>query len=263
MKADTSDRPGVGNLVWQQLRYHNKLFWRTPIAAFFTLVFPLMLLFLLVALFGNEEIEGLGLTTAQFSAPGLGVFAAVSAAYTGLAISTATARDRGLLKRVRGTPLPSWAYITGRLASTVYQAAIAVVLMMAVGVVLFEVTIVPRMAPAALVTFVLGVGCFAALGMLVAAISPSGDAAPAITNATLLPLAFISDIFFPMREPTWLEVTARVFPLRHFAVPFRDSFDSAQTGFGFNWLSLGVMLAWGLVAFLVAQRRFRWEPRGG
>lgn len=264
MTTETITRPKVGQLVWQQFRYQNKVFWRTPIAAFFTIVFPLMLLVLFTAIFGNDVIEGLGITTAQFFTPGLAVFAAVSASYTSLAISTAIARDNGILKRVRGTPIPPWAYIAGRVASAIYLAFVAIVLMMAVGIVFYGVRLIPRTIPAALLTFFIGVGAFAALGMLVAAISPNGDAAPAITNATLLPVAFISDIFFPVADPpAWMEIAGNIFPLKPFANAFRDAFDPTLSGAQFHWPELGYLVLWGVAATLLAVRLFRWEPSSG
>jgi len=251
-------------LVWQQFRYQNKVFWRTPIAAFFTIVFPLMLLVLFTAIFGNDEIEGLGITTAQYFTPGLAVFAAVSATYTNLAIGTAISRDNGILKRIRGTPIPPWAYIAGRVASSVYLAFLAMALMMTAGVVFYGVQIIARTLPAALLTFVVGVSCFAALGMLVAAISPNGDAAPAITNATLLPVAFISSIFFPIENPPrWMEIAGNLFPLKAFAEAFRDAFDPTLTGPQFHWPQIGYLALWGVVASLLAIRFFRWEPSSG
>ena len=254
----------MGRLIWEQFRYQNKIFWRTPIAAFFTLIFPLMLLILFTAIFGNDEIEGLGITTAQFFAPGLAVFAAVSAAYTGLAIGTAIARDNGILKRVRGTPIPPWAYIAGRVTSSVYLAAVAVTLMMGVGILAYGVKLFPRTIPAMIVTFLVGVTCFAALGMLVAAVSPNGDTAPAITNATLLPVAFISGIFFPISAPPgWMEFAGNLFPLKHFAVAFRDCFDPTKTGMQFHWPELAYMTLWGVGAAALAIRLFKWEPRSG
>jgi ABC-2 type transport system permease protein len=262
--ADDMKRPSVGALVWQQFRYQNKVFWRTPIAAFFTIVFPLMLLVLFTAIFGNEEIEGTGITTAQYFTPGLAVFAAVSATYTNLGIGTAIARDNGILKRIRGTPIPPWAYIAGRVASAVYLAFIAMALMMAVGVIFYGVQIIARTLPAALLTFVVGVSCFAALGMLVAALSPNGDAAPAITNATLLPVAFISNIFFPIDDPPrWMEIAGNFFPLKAFAESFRDAFDPTLAGAQFHWPQIGYMLLWGVVATILAIRFFRWEPSAG
>ena len=264
MTIETTSRPTVGQLIWHQFRYQNKIFWRTPIAAFFTMVFPLMLLILFTAIFGNDVIEGMGVTTAQFFTPGLAVFAAVSASYTSLAIGTAMARDNGILKRVRGTPIPPWAYIAGRVASSVYLAFIAIVLMMAVGIIFYGVQLYPRTLPAALVTFIVGVGCFAALGLLVAAISPNGDAAPAITNATLLPVAFISNIFFPIEDPPrWMEVAGDFFPLKHFADAFRACFDPTLTGMQFQWPQLGYMALWGLIAAFLSIKLFKWEPSSG
>ena len=256
-----NDRPESFSLIWQQIRYQNKLFWRTPIAAFFTLVFPLMILVLFTAIFGNEAEPG-GITPAQFFAPNLAVFSAVSATYTNLAIGTAISRDNGILKRVRGTPLPPWIYLAGRIGSATYIAAVSVVVMMAVGALAYGVEIPWRGIPAAVLAFLVGVACFSALGMLVAALAPNGDSAPAITNATLLPLAFVSDIFFRVENPPrWLELIGDIFPLKHFAIAFRDPLNPVLEGFQVHWGRLGYMALWGLAAVVLATRFFRWEPR--
>jgi ABC-2 type transport system permease protein len=259
-EAPTS-APSVFRLVWEQFRFQNKIVWRTPISVFFTLVFPLMLLLLFTAIFGNEQVEGLGVTTAQFFTPGLAVFAAVSATYTGLAIGTAIARDNGILKRVRGAPIPPSAYMTGRVASSIWLALLATLIMMAVGVAFFGVQIYARTLPAVIVTFFVGTLCFSALGLLVAAVSPNGDATPAITNATLLPIAFVSDIFIPLNQaPAWLTTIGDIFPLKAFAVAFRDGFDPTLVGAQWHWKELGIMVAWGVVGAILALRFFKWEP---
>lgn len=265
MPDETAGRPGAARLLWEQTGYQNKLFWRSPVSAFFTLIFPAFLLVLFTLLFGNEPLGDLGITTAQFYAPALAVFGAVSATYTNIAIGTAIARDEGILKRIRGTPLPPWIYLGGRIGSGVYIAAIAVLLMMGAGALLYGVDVIPRTLPAVIVTFLVGVGTFAALGLLVAAVAPSGESAPAIANATLLPLAFISDIFIATEQgaPGWLTRVADIFPLRHFAVAFADGFDPTLRGAQFHWDHLGVMALWGIGATLLAIRLFRWEPQGG
>lgn len=263
VQSDTDrGRPSVGELIWHQFRYQNKLFWRTPLAAFFTIVFPLGLLLLFIAIFGNEEIPELGVTTAQFFVPGLGIFAAVSATYTNLAINTAIARDNGILKRIRGTPIPPWAYMAGKIVSGIWLAAIALVLMMGVGLAFYGIELIPRTVPAAVLTFIIGVACFSALGLFVAAISPSGDVAPAITNATILPIAFISDVFLPLSDPpAWMDIAGDIFPLKPFVIAFRDAFDPTLTGLQFHWPELAVLLAWGIGATLLAIRFFKWEPQ--
>lgn len=262
-------RLSTSDQVYRQVRYQNTIFWRTPIAAFFTIVFPLMFLIVFTLVFGNDELGGLGVTTVQFYAPALAVFGAVSATYTNLSVSTAIARDEGILKRVRGTPLPPWVYIAGRIGSAAYLAVISAGLMLAVGVIVYGLQVFNESIPALTVTFLVGIACFAALGLLLAALVPSGESAPAVANATLLPLAFISDIFIPIGEdaPAWLDTVASIFPLKHFAVAFQDGFNpvfvAQQQSWidHFNWASLAVMTAWGVGGAVLAIRFFKWEPQ--
>ena len=266
-----SERPSNRALLWHQLRYQNLIFWRTPISAFFTLAFPLIFLFVFTLLIGNEFIGILGVSTAQFYTPSLAVFGAVTATYTNLAISTAFARDLGILKRVRGTPLQPWIYLGGRVGSATWVAVIAIVMMFAVGIGVYDVVLYAEAIPALLVTFLVGVGCFAALGLLIAALSPTGDSSPMVANGTLLPLAFISDIFIVpgASAPGWVGRVADVFPLKHFAVAFTESFNPAiVAGYDswldhFHWADIGVMLLWLVGGGLVAMRVFTWEPRAG
>jgi ABC-2 type transport system permease protein len=266
-----TDRPSNPSLVWGQIRYQNRIFWRTPISAFFTLVFPLMFLIVFGLVLGNEEIEETGLKVAQFYAPALAVFGAVSATYTNLAISTAIARDEGILKRVRGTPLPPWCYIAGRVGSAIYMAAISVAVMLVAGVAFYGLKIYGEAVPSLIVTFLVGVGTFAVLGLLLAALAPSGDSTPALANATLLPLAFFSDIFIVTGPdtPAWIIRFADFFPLRHFATAFIDGFEpifvSQHNGWldFVHWPDLGVMLLWLVIGGVLTVRNFTWEPRAG
>jgi len=261
----TEGRTPIVALTWQQVRYQNCLFWRTPVAAFFTIAFPLMFLLLFSVLFGTEEFEitGRGMfSVAQFYAPALAVFAAASATYTNIGVGTAIARDEGVLKRFRGTPLPPWTYVAGRIGSGVWIAFIATVVMMTVGVVAFNVNIESSKLPAALVTFVVGAACFAALGLALAAASPTGDSAPAVANATILPLAFVSDVFIAMdNPPDWLTAVGNFFPLKHFVRAFQDAFHPLVESPGFEFDHLAVMAVWGVVGTLLALKFFTWEPR--
>ena len=262
-------------LLIGQVRYQNKIFWRTPVAAFLALVFPLILLGVFGTIFGSQKIDALGVSIAQFYAPALAVYGAASAAYVNLAITTALARDEGILKRVRGTPLPPWIYLSGRVCSSTWVAIMAVAIMLVAGVLFFGVEIFGRTAVAAVVTFVFGVATFSALGLMVVAVVPNSDATPAVTNATLLPLAFVSNVFIaPFDDmPAWVQVVGDIFPLKHFAVAFGGAFNPTLSGSGFQWSAgageyailshLAVIAAWGLGAALVALRLFTWEPRGG
>ncbi len=252
-------------LLRQQVSYQNKLFFRTPISAFFTLVFPLMLLVLFGALFGSERIDELGVTVAQYFAPALAVFSAASANYNNISIGTAYQRDLGILKRIKGSPLPPWLFFVGKVVSTTLVAALAMVIMMTFGVIAYGVTIYPRTLAAAVITFLVGSACFASMGLLVAAVSPTGNAATAIANATLLPLAFLSGLFFPTTSetPQWLITVGDIFPLKHYNDAFQATFAPNTTGAQFDWFALGYMALWGAVALVLALRLFKWEARSG
>jgi ABC-type multidrug transport system permease subunit len=254
-------RPTTAAVIWQQLRHTNQAFWRSPIAAFFTIVFPLLFLVLLGALVGNQTVEGSDVRVAQFLTPAIAAFAATSAAFTSLAIGMVIDREEGILKRVRGTPLRPWMFMAARVGSTVWIALVAVALMLAVGMALFGVRLIPRTAPAALLTVAVGIGCFAALGLAVVALAPSQNATHAITNGFIIPLAFISGIFTQGDAlPRWMEIAGWIFPLKHFATALVATFNPFAEGAQFGWDHLAVMAAWGVAGVAVALRLFRWEP---
>jgi ABC-2 type transport system permease protein len=258
-------RPATGPLLLRQVRHQNKLFLRNPFSAFFALALPVMFLLLLGSLNSGQRLaERGGIRYAQFLTPGLLVFAVVSTCYTGLVTGVAVNRDLGILKRVRGTPLPGWVYVSARILSSVWFSVLGAAVMVAVGVVLFEVEVVWRMLPAAVVTLLLGAACFCALGMAVAALIPNGEAAPAVANFTILPVVFVSDLFFPLDDaPGWLQAVGSLFPVKHFGLAMEEAFNPSVPGSGFRWDHLAVLTLWGAAGLLVAVRKFRWEPRTG
>jgi ABC-2 type transport system permease protein len=264
-RAADERRPSVPSLLWRQVRHANTSFWRTPIAAFFTLLFPLIFLLLIGALAGNAIIDpATGLRLAQFLTPSMAVFGTAMAAFSTLAISVAVDREAGVLKRLRGSPLPVGVYVLGRIGSAAYTALLSVVILVAVGVTVYGVDIVWSKAAAALLTLVVGIACLAALGLAVAALVNRSEAVGAVANGLLIPLAFISGVFATGAElPTWLDRIAGVFPLRHFVDALSETFNPFHAGGGFVWESLAVMLAWAVAAGLVAVRFFRWEPSHG
>lgn len=255
-------RPSVGRLFWDQLRYANTGYWRTPIAAFFTLVFPLIFLLLIGVLAGNEVIDpSTGLRFAQFLTPAMAVFGAAMSAFSMLPITVAIDRDAGVLKRLRGTPLPPWVYLCARVGFATVIALLGVALVVGVAVAFYGVQIVWAKAPAAVLTLVIGIACLAALGMVVAALVSREEAVSAVTNGLLFPLAFISGIFTAGAIPDWLERISLVFPLRHFFEALSEAFNPYTPGLGYSWDNLAVLLAWTVAAAFVAARWFRWENR--
>jgi ABC-2 type transport system permease protein len=261
----TAGSPSDLWLLWRQIRAQNKLFLRNPFSAFFSLAFPVMFLLLFGSLNGSGRIAELNnIRYIQFLAPGMLAFAVISTCYTGLVTGVAINRDEGLLKRVRGTPLPPWVYITARILSAVFFSLVSAVVMVIAAVLLFHVEVIGRMLPAAAVTLLAGAACFCALGMAVAAVIPNGEAAPVIANFTFFPVAFVSDLFFPTAgAPAWVGTVGSIFPVKHFALALEDTFNPFVHGSGFQWGHLGVMALWMVAGVVVAVRFFRWEPKAG
>jgi ABC-2 type transport system permease protein len=251
-------------LVRSETGIQTRLFVRTPIAAFFTLVFPLFFLVLLNLLNSGVTIDSLGgISLAQFTTPGIAVFGMVTATFTNLAINTANARDVGVLKRVLSTPVPMPIHLAGRLCSAALIGVASVVIMLTVGVLLFGVEIPWNDLPLIMFLMLLGAATFSALGLALAAVSPNARSAPALANAFILPLAFISGIFFPLEgAPEWLQTVAGLFPLEPFANAVTEIFNPTLDT-GFPWRAVLTMSVWLAAGVLLAVRYFSWEPRVG
>ncbi len=252
-------------LLFKSVRAENRIFWRTPIGAFFTLGLPLIMLVLFVAMFGNEAGFSGSITTSQFYAPGLAVFAAASATYTNIGMLLTVRRDDGILKRMRGTPIPPRVFLAGVVLSAVWIAFVSTVIMVGLGIVAYGINIELAKVPAMLLSFVIGAVCFATLGITLASVAKSAASAPAIANATLLPLGFVSNVFvsFGQDSPRWLEVVGDIFPLKHFATAFSASMNPFTQTPAIEWGHLGVLLLWTAGGALVASRKFTWEPVAG
>lgn len=251
-------------LALRQVRYEHRAFWRNPAAAFFTFVFPLIFLVIFNLMFGNEEITIAGGSArgSTFYVPAIVAMSVVNSCFTGLAMSLTVARDGGLLKRTRGTPLPAWAYFAGRVLYVTLVMLLLVVIVTAAGALAYDVDVPTRTAPAALVALLVGAAAFCALGFAVCTIVPNADAAPAVVNAIVLPLLFISDVFIPPdNAPAWLTDVANVFPVRHLSVALQTAFNPFERGAGFQWTDLAMVAAWGALGAAIALRRFSWEPR--
>lgn len=247
-----------------QVRYVNREFWRTPVSAFFTIVFPLSFLVILSAIFGNAVVDpATGLRLAQYMTPMFAVFGVCMACFMSLAISVAYARESGVLKRLRGTPLPPGLHIAGRVGSAMWVSLIATTLIVGTGVTFYDVRIIWANVPALVLTFAVGAGCFSALGLAVAAAAPTPSAAQAIGNTSIILLSFISGIFGFGALPTWMDRLASLFPLKHFVDPAAAAFDPHVDASTPSWPDLAVMVAWGVAGALLTWRAFRWEPAPG
>ncbi|MCU0263281.1 MAG: ABC transporter permease [Candidatus Nanopelagicales bacterium] len=204
-----------------------------------------------------------GLRLAQYTTPVFAVFATCMACYASLAIAVSYARASGVLKRLRGTPLPPTLHVVGRISSSVWVSVLAVAIMIGVGVGFYGVQVIWENVPALVLTFVVGAACFSALGLAVASVAPTPNAANAFANASLILLSFISGVFGFGDLPAWMDRVASVFPLKHFVDAFSAGFNPYEDASTPDWGSLAVMTVWGILGAVIVWRAFGWEPRSG
>ena len=240
-------------LTVRQIGYENRAFWRNPAAAFFTFAFPLLFMAIFNVLFGERA--------AGFFTPAIIVFGVVTATYTNLAMMVTIARDAGVLKRIRGTPLPAWIYLGGKIGHSVAIAFLLVVIVAAFGTLVYGVDVPWGGLPAMLLVLVVAAATFSALGLAVSGLIPNADAAPAVVNATILPVLFISNVFVQMEAaPRWLDTVSHLLPVRHFADAMMELYASGAAA-GVPWTELGVIALWGVIGVVGALCFFSWEPR--
>ena len=246
-------------LLWHQVRYEQLSFWRNPQSAFFTFVFPVVIITLFGAMFGGGARSSYfyGLSALQYYVPTIAAVSVLGSCYSQLAIVLSTRRQNGMLKRVRATPLPAWAYFLGLLAHCIVVSVVDVALIVGVGH-LFGVPLPTRWAAIG-AALVLGAASFCALGVAVASLIRNAEAAPAVVQIVLFPLVFISGTYLPIHSAVLNRISGWL-PVRPFNQALLGPF--AQHG-GVDWKDLGVLLAWGAAGALVAIWRFRWDPRAG
>jgi ABC-2 type transport system permease protein len=259
-----AQRTSMLGLVRRQVSYQLKLLVRSPMAAFATLVIPLMVLLAVNLLYSGTHLSNRGgIAYAQFFTPAMVAFAVVNACYMSLISSTTLARDLGILKRIRSTPLPPWVYMAGRIISSGLVATVGAVVVIAVGAGVYQFQVVWSGVPAALLTLAVAMFCFCSLGLAVSVVVPSAESAVPIAWGTMLLLCFISDVFQPIdNAPHWLGAVASAFPLRPFADDLESAFNPIAGSRAIHPAHLELMAVWGVAAAVFALLAFRWEPGG-
>jgi ABC-2 type transport system permease protein len=232
----------------------------------FTLAFPVILLLIFGEVL-NYTIPG-NISFSQYFVPGILASGLFGVCFQTVAIQIAIERDKGILKRLQGTPMPPSAYFIGKIIMVFAVVVLESIVLLAVSWAMGKVKLPTD--PAKWLTFtwvtVLGVAAGSVFGMAFSSIARSAKAAPAVVTPVAIVLQFISGVYFVFATaPTWLQSTASIFPLRWIAQGYRSVFlpDSyAQQEVAHSWelpriaLILGI---WTVVGLLVTMRVFRWR----
>src|SRR5258708_7334664 len=200
--------PESVTLGWRQYRLERRMFWRNPSAAFFNFVLPLLFLA------GGGAILSGSQHDLDKLLPAIAGMSVMSTTFTALAYNVVFLRERGVLKRIRGTPLPTISYFGGVAANAVTNTALQIALVVLAGRVFFGIGWPPHVLT--LIVFVLvGVVCFAALGVAFAHVIPNFESTAAYVNAVFLPVVFVSFyVFDSTSAPGFLRTIADALPLK-------------------------------------------------
>jgi ABC-2 type transport system permease protein len=190
--------------------------------------------------------------------PGIAGMSVMSTTFSALTYNIVFLRERGVLKRIRGTPLPPVSYFGGVAANAVTNTALQIAIIIFSGKLFFGIDWPPDLGE--LLVFVLiGVVCFAALGVAFAHVIPNFESTAAYVNAVFLPVIFISGVFYDVKHvPVFLRDIAEALPLKHLI----DGLSGAMvrgTGLGSHISALAVIGLWGAFGLIFAVRGFSWE----
>ena len=234
-----------------------RLFFREPVSLFLALAFaPLLLIILgLIPDIREPDPENGGLRMITLYVPILIAMGVALFSLSGLAPLFASYREKGILRRMRTTPVTPATMLSAQLVMAMLVALVSLVLVLAVARLAFAVEL-PQLVPAYLFGFLLMAVASFAIGLLVAAVAPTGTAATAIGTLLFFPLAFFAGIWLPRSDMP--EVLLTISDLS----PLGAGVQSLQDAAGGSWpqmLHVIVLLAWTIIAGGLAARFFRWE----
>lgn len=241
-------------ITLRQYRLERRMFWRNPAGAFFNFGLPLIFLVLLGVVFGGRS------DVMDVLVPGIAGLAIMSTTFVALATNLTTLRENGILKRLRGTPLPASSYLASFALHALTNAVTQVVLIVAIGHLAFG-TPWPQDWAELVVFCAAGILALAALGVAFSHVIPHVDSTPVFTNAVFLPMVFLSGTFYETdAAPSFVQDIARALPLTHVIQGIHASLEGGRT-LGQSLNGLAVIVVWGVVAAVLAVRGFSWESR--
>jgi ABC-2 type transport system permease protein len=255
-------RRDLGLMGWQ-VRYEQRAYWRNRGRGVFTFVFPVMLLVIFASLDKGAHLSSRGnIPYDDFFIPGILAYGVITTTFVNLAMGTAVLRDAGVLKRMQGTPLPRWAYVTARVLSASLVTLAMTVVVLVIGIALYGLDFRVAQLPALIVTLLLGTAAFTTLGIGITRFIPTAESGPVLINLIIWPLTFISNIWFPIDSlPAILRTIADIFPIKALASGVQYVFDPRHHGSLFDVTSLRTLAAWTAIGVYLMVRFLR-QPQG-
>jgi ABC-2 type transport system permease protein len=232
------------------------------------MAFPVLMIVIFASIFDGEIGGGVRFT--QYFVTGMIATGLMTAGFQALAIQIPIERDRGVLKRLRGTPMPPWVYCAGKVPMVAFIAVAETILLLTVATLLFglELPSSGRLWLTFLWVAALGTTACTLCGIAFSSLARTGRSAPAVVTPVALVLQFISGVFFVFTDlPAWMQQVAAVFPLKWMcqglrAVFLPGSFGAQEPGGSFELGTVALVLAaWCVLGLVLCLTTFRWTTR--
>jgi ABC-2 type transport system permease protein len=205
-------------------------------------------------LFGIVMNHSAGADAMRYLLVSYGVFGVMSPGLFGFGVSLALERDGGLLTYKRALPMPPGAYLLGKMLMAMAAAGIVILLLLAMGLTLGHVALSLQQALMLILTGVLGVLPFCALGMLIGTLI-KGQGAPGMLNLVYLPMSFLSGLWIPINMlPKVLQQIAPIWPSYHL---HQLGLVALGLEHGDALKHFAVLAAFAVVFYVLAVRRLR------
>ena len=242
--------------AWNMTKIELKLFLRDPMAVFFTLLFPLMMLFLFGSIFGNAPDPDLGgRGTVDVSVPGYIAIIIATNAIMGLPINLATYRAGGVLRRFRATPVRPSVVLGAQVAVGVVFAAVGSAMLVLAGRIFFGLHL-PADPALVLGAILLSAASIFAFGFILASVLRNARTAQSVAMVVFFPMMFLSGAALPRPLlPEAIQDVAQVLPLTHVVTLLDDTWSGA----GWNPVAMVVLLGVLVAGVALSTRLFRWE----
>ena len=266
--ARTATPVGPVALGLRQGRLEIRQFLRSRESVVFTMLFPVMMIVIFGSIFTGEIGGGVRFT--QYFVTGMIATGLLTVGFQSLAIQIPIERDRGVLKRLRGTPMPQWVYFAGKVIMVAVIGLAETVLLLAVAALLFDLE--PPRTAATWLTFgwvsALGITACTLCGIAFSSLARTGRGAPAVVTPVALVLQFISGVFFVFTDlPSWMQQVAALFPLKWMCQGLRsvflpESFGAVEPAGSFELGRVALVLGiWCVVGLALCLSTFRWTTK--
>ena len=239
-------------------RMEAKLFLREPVGAFFTLVFPLMFLFLFGSISGNEPTPMFGgQRTIDAAIPSLTAMIIGTTGLMSTTITMATYRENGVLRRLRTTPVSPLVVLAAQVIVVFAMTCLGMLLLIAAGKLVYHVRFEGN-ALSVLAGFVLSSLSFFGIGFILAGTMPTARTAWVAAMVLLYPMMFLSGAFFPVELlPAAVQKVSAFTPLTYVVNLLRGLWTGEP--WGKHLLDVGVLAGMLLLGIIVSLKTFRWE----